>query len=313
MEPIQNAFTALMKNKQFQDTFEKMRHEVRSHPKVAPFLIQNKNEITDDMIDKSLNKLYEYIGQSVECHDCPTFEGCKNLVQGYHPHLIIQGKRIDVQYDRCPNGIKNDQRKKHEALIKCLYLPKDVLQASMSNLSLDDSGRFEAISAARQFIMSYEKGKMMQGLYLHGPFGVGKTYILGAIANELAEEGISSMLVYLPEFLRELKSSISEGTLEEKIEAVKKVEVLMLDDIGAEQMSSWARDEILGTILQYRMLEKLPTFFTSNADITQLEHHLTYSQRGEEERVKAARIVDRVKYLAKPISISGSNRRHFTS
>ncbi|WP_088068544.1 primosomal protein DnaI [Gottfriedia luciferensis] len=310
MEPIQNAFTALMKNKQFQDTFRKMRQEVRSHPKIASFLTEHKNEITEQMIDNSLGKLYEYIGQSVNCDDCPAFSECKNMVQGYHPHLVIQGKRIDVQYDRCPNGMKNDKRKKHESLIKCLYLPKDVLQASMSNLSLDDSGRFEAISAAKQFITSYEKGKPSQGLYLHGPFGVGKTYILGAIANELAEEEVNSMIVYLPEFLRELKSSISEGTLEEKIEAVKKVEVLMLDDIGAEQMSSWARDEILGTILQYRMLEKLPTFFTSNADLSQLEHHLTYSQRGEEERVKAARVVDRVKYLAKPVKVSGSNRRY---
>ncbi|ODG90712.1 MULTISPECIES: primosomal protein DnaI [Bacillaceae] len=310
MEPIQNAFSALMKNKQFQDTFQKMRQEVRSHPKIISFLAEHKNEITDQMIDSSLVKLYEYIGQSVNCEDCPSFNECKNMVHGYHPHLIIQGKRIDVQYDRCPNGVKHDKRKKHESLIKCMYLPKDVLQASMSNLSLEDPGRFEAISAARQFIMNYEKGKMAQGLYLHGPFGVGKTYILGAIANELAEEEITSMLVYLPEFLRELKSSISDGTLEEKIEAVKKVEVLMLDDIGAEQMSSWARDEILGTILQYRMLEKLPTFFTSNADLNQLEHHLTYSQRGEEERVKAARIVDRVKFLAKPVKISGSNLRH---
>jgi primosomal protein DnaI len=312
MEPIQNAFSALMKNKQFQDTFQKMRQEVRSHPKIVSFLEENKNVVTEEMIDNSLGKLYEYIGQSVNCEDCPSFGECKNLVHGYHPHLIIQGKRIDVQYDRCPNGIKNDNRKKHEALIKCMYLPKDVLSASFSNLSLEDSGRFEAISSARQFILNYEKGKMLQGLYLHGPFGVGKTYLLGAIANELAEAEVNSMIVYLPELLRELKNSISEGTLEEKIDAVKKVEVLMLDDIGAEQMSSWARDEILGTILQYRMLEKLPTFFTSNADLTGLEHHLTYSQRGEEERVKAARIVDRVKYLAKPIVISGSNRRHLS-
>jgi primosomal protein DnaI len=84
----------------------------------------------------------------------------------------------------------------------------------------------------------------------------------------------------------------------------------MLDDIGAEQMSSWARDEILGTILQYRMLEKLPTLFTSNADLSQLEHHLTYSQRGEEEKVKAARVVDRIRYLAKPIQMVGQNRRY---
>jgi len=310
MEPIQNAFSSLMKNKQFQDTFQKMRIEVRNHSKVQAFLQEHRQEITDDMIDLSLNKLYEYIGQSVNCEDCPSIDSCKNMVQGYHPHLTIQGKRVDLQYERCPNGEKYDKRKKHESLIKCLYMPKDILNASMLNLSLEERERYEAISAAKQFLVQYEKGTFTQGLYFYGPFGVGKTYILGAIANELAEEGISTMLVYLPEFLRELKSSISDGTLEEKIQAVKKVDVLMLDDIGAEQMSSWARDEILGTILQYRMLEKLPTLFTSNADLSQLEHHLTYSQRGEEEKVKAARVVDRIRYLAKPIQIAGQNRRY---
>lgn len=36
--------------------------------------------------------------------------------------------------------------------------------------------------------------------------------------------------------------------------------VLILDDIGAEFLSSWFRDEILGAILQYRMMERLPVF-----------------------------------------------------
>ena len=58
------------------------------------------------------------------------------------------------------------------------------------------------------------------------------------------------------------------------------------------------------------MLENLPTFFTSNFDFKQLEHHLTYTQRGEAEEMKAARIMERIKYLAKPIPIGGKNRRH---
>jgi primosomal protein DnaI len=65
----------------------------------------------------------------------------------------------------------------------------------------------------------------------------------------------------------------------------------------------------LGTILQFRMLENLPTFFTSNFDFKELEHHLTYTQRGEEEKMKAARIMERIKYLAKPVEVLGGNRR----
>ena len=117
------------------------------------------------------------------------------------------------------------------------------------------------------------------------------------------------MLVYVPEFMRELKGSFQDSSLDEKLDAVKKIPVLMLDDIGAESVSSWMRDEILGTILQYRMLENLPTFFSSNFDLKQLQHHLAVSQRGEEEPVKAARILERIKHMSIPIELIGKNRR----
>lgn len=37
-------------------------------------------------------------------------------------------------------------------------------------------------------------------------------------------------------------------------------DVLLIDDIGAENNSPWSRDEVLGTILQYRMDSDLTTF-----------------------------------------------------
>jgi primosomal protein DnaI len=106
-----------------------------------------------------------------------------------------------------------------------------------------------------------------------------------------------------------MKSSIADSTLNEKIEALKREPILMLDDIGAEAVSSWTRDEVLGPILQFRMLESLPTFFTSNFDLKGLEHHLTYSQRGEEEKMKARRIMERIRSLSVPVIVDGPNRR----
>lgn len=310
MEPIQNTFAKLMQNENFKNRYEVLKEEVMAHPRVKSFIEEHKGEVTTSMVERSLVKLYEYIGQSVGCKDCPNLESCKNMIQGYEPKLIIQGKTIDIQYDCCVRKVAYDERKKQEKLIQSIYMPKDILQASMSSLDLSDGERFEAIRAANEFLSEYEQGKKVQALYFYGPFGVGKTFILGAIANELAQRKISSMIVYLPEFLREIKSSLQNNTISEKIDAVKHVPVLMLDDIGAEAMSSFVRDDVLGAILQFRMLENLPTFFTSNFDFKQLEHHLTYTQRGEAEEMKAARIMERIKYLAKPISIGGKNRRY---
>jgi primosomal protein DnaI len=115
--------------------------------------------------------------------------------------------------------------------------------------------------------------------------------------------------VYVPEFLREIKQSIQDQTLNEKIDFVKKAQVLMLDDFGAEAMSAWTRDEVLGTILQYRMAEQLPTFFTSNLSYDELENHLTYTQRGDKDVVKASRIMERIRMVSTDIKLSGENRR----
>lgn len=307
MERINHTIKRLAASGSFQERYDAMRKEILANPDVKDFV--RKEDVPGDVIDANLMKLYEYISQSKECSGCPSLAECKNMMEGYEPHLVVRGRVIDIEYHRCPRKVVHDERTSSQRLIKSLYVPKDILHASFDELEPDSKGRVEAIRQAMAFVRDYEEGKKMKGLYFYGKFGVGKSYLLGAIANELAEKKISSMIVYVPEFFREIKQSLGDHTTNEKLDAVKTAPILMLDDIGAETMSSWGRDEILGTILQYRMLENLPTFFTSNFNHSELTHHLTYSQRGEEEKLKAARIMERIKYLAAPVLIDGRNRR----
>ena len=69
------------------------------------------------------------------------------------------------------------------------------------------------------------------------------------------------------------KNAIGDGNVKTLVDEIKLSEVLILDDIGAEQSTAWVRDEILQVILQYRMQENLPTFFTSNFNFEDLELH----------------------------------------
>ena len=82
-------------------------------------------------------------------------------------------------------------------------------------------------------------------------------------------------------------------------------ELLLLDDIGAEHITPWSRDEVLEPILQHRMDEKLPTFFTSNFDYSGLEKHFTIGG----EVVYAKRIIERIKYLSKEVQLKCKNFR----
>ena len=73
-------------------------------------------------------------------------------------------------------------------------------------------------------------------------------------------------------------------------------------------MTEWSRDEVLGTILQYRMQEGLTTFFTSNLTIEELEEHFSISSKGV-DKVKAKRIIERIKQLTDSITLISINLR----
>ncbi|KMY55019.1 primosomal protein DnaI [Bacillus sp. FJAT-27231] len=309
MKRIGETLNKLKQSPDFKSRYEQTRREILNDPAVYAFLREHQDDITPDVLDKHLMKLYEYKTQSFSCEKCPSLQECVNVMKGFEPKLVWRRGGIDIDYHRCPRKIRDDEQRKNEKLIKSLYVPKDILNARFSDLDFNDLGRIPAINLARQFTKDYVEGSEMKGLFIHGLFGVGKSYLLGAIANELADKDVSSLIIYFPEFVREMKQSLNDQSINEKLELVKKASVLMIDDIGAEAMSSWMRDEILGTILQFRMLEGLPTFFTSNFSYKELEHHLAHSQRGEREEMKAKRVMERIKSLTNPVEMKGTNRR----
>ncbi|MDL4840645.1 primosomal protein DnaI [Aquibacillus rhizosphaerae] len=309
MEPIQASLKKWMReNKNFQENFNHIKKELLRDPEISNIL-SNNPEFTSSDIDKNLMKLYEYRSQSKNCADCPSLDKCINMLPGYTPQVLVEGKDVHLTYDKCKKKIQRDEQQKKETLVKSLYMPKDILEASIDDLDHHELDRHDAIREVLSYVQSIGTNKAEKGLYFYGPFGVGKTYFLGAIANELADRNISSMLIYMPEFVREMKSSLKDDSVNTKIEYFKKVQVLMIDDIGAESLSAWFRDEILGSILQYRMMERLPVFFSSNYSLKQLEQHLATSNRGDTDLVKAGRIIERIKQVSKEVPLFGLNRR----
>lgn len=309
MKPVQSELKKWMNdNKNFKQNYMKIRNEVLEDPEIREFLSLHPG-LSKQEIDKNLIKLYEYKTQSKQCDKCKSLGSCINMLNGYSPILKTENNEIHLQYEKCHNRINDEKQKEQQQLIQSLYMPKDILHASTEKIETDSARRL-AIKEMADFIENAKSGLPSKGLYFYGPFGVGKTFFLGAIANRLKEDNISSMIIYMPEFVREIKASLKDDSINAKIEYFKKAEVLMIDDIGAESQSAWFRDEILGSILQYRMMEGLPMFFTSNYDLDQLEDQLAKTNRGAVETVKAGRIIERIKQVSKAVQISGENRRN---
>lgn len=310
MEPI-NKQLQQMKGTDFNARLQQIQQEVLKHPAIQSFI--NEHQLSQQTVERGMGKLLEFTSQQHDCSACESVATCKNPINGLVPKLIVERDNIDLEYVPCDTKRREDDRRKTASMISSMHMPREVMKATLDDIKVDSEQRLNAYKEAMAFIVDVKKNREQLpsvGLYLHGSFGVGKSFVLAAIANELATMGIRTILVYVPEFLRELKSAIGENSLEEKIDFVKKAPVLMLDDLGAETLTTWTRDEILGTILHYRMAERLPTFISSNLNYAELEKHLAKT-RGDVDPVKAGRIMERIRTMTKPVDMTGENRRSF--
>lgn len=263
--------------------------------------------IHEDILKKYTSRLEDCFEEYKNCQNCQSLAECKNKVQGYKYTPEKDYELINFSYIACKKLEKKLHDTAYQANIEVFEMPKDIKEATLKNLYKDDKARLPVIKYFKEFIDNYSNEEKPKGLYLTGSFGSGKTYLVAALFNEMAKKGVKSALIYYPEFLRSLKSSF-QSNYNEKFDYIKKAPLLLLDDIGAENCSAWSRDEVLGPILQYRMESHLPTFFTSNLTMDELETALAITT-SPADKVKARRIIERIKQLTITLELISKNRR----
>lgn len=260
-------------------------------------------KIDEEVGMKYTSRLMDSSKEHTNCSNCPSLAACSNSVRGFCLTPKQNKNTINFSYDMCKYLKKEEYREN----VQVFDVAKDIKNASIKNIYTNDKNRIEIIKAIKNFINEHKKGTNPKGIYLHGSFGSGKTYLISALFNELAKSGTTSVIIHTPELLRSLKDSFSTD-YSEKFYLLKHTPLLLLDDIGAEYLTAWGRDEVIEPILQYRMDEGLPTFFTSNFTILELEKHFTTASNSI-DKVKARRIIERIKQLSVEVELISKNLR----
>lgn len=260
-------------------------------------------KIDEEVGMKYTSRLMDSSKEHTNCSNCPSLDACSNSVRGFCLTPKQNKNTINFSYDMCKYLKKEEYREN----VQVFDVAKDIKNASIKNIYTNDKNRIEIIKAIKNFINEYKKGTNPKGIYLHGSFGSGKTYLISALFNELAKSRTTSVIIHTPELLRSLKDSFSTD-YSEKFYLLKHTPLLLLDDIGAEYLTAWGRDEVIEPILQYRMDEGLPTFFTSNFTILELEKHFTTASNSI-DKVKARRIIERIKQLSVEVELISKNLR----
>lgn len=270
-------------------------------------LLCEKLKIDDEILMKYTSFLEESSTEFSHCLNCKGLNECKNSLLG-HAYLprVINGM-LEFNYKKCNYKKKQDKQYSYQNNIVYYNVSKENKLADFSKIDKRVAGRQDAILWLNNFIEKYPDVK--KGLYLSGNTGSGKTYMVVATINELAKKNVKCAIAFWPDFLRNLKSSF-DTDYEEKIKYLIDVPVLLIDDLGGEASTSWARDEVLFPILQGRLddQDKI-TFITSNLNKDLLYEHLSLTKQGVEV-VKAERIISRINSLTEEISMISKDFRN---
>ena len=162
---------------------------------------------------------------------------------------------------------------------------------NLSTLGLHGDQTFEAFSPRSGEVTVAERDNLQRALntarafaeepsgwlVFTGTYGCGKTHLAAAIANYQITAGRPvPMFVVVPDLLDHLRATFSPAsntTLDKLFEQVRSTPLLVLDDLGTESATPWAREKLF-QLLNHRYAARLPTVITTADAVDQIDPRL---------------------------------------
>jgi DNA replication protein DnaC len=156
----------------------------------------------------------------------------------------------------------------------------------LSNLSLYSDMTFETFDARRklspeerpnleralEIAMTYAE-RPEGWLVFTGPYGSGKTHLAAAIAHHQQSRGVDVMFVTTPDLLDYLRLTFNPNapvTFDQRFQMVRNSPFLVLDDLGTEGSSPWAKEKLF-QIIDHRYITRRPTVITTSKRIDEMD------------------------------------------
>lgn len=212
--------------------------------------------------------------------------------QEYCFHCDVIEKEDEAVKDEASSWI--EKRKKDERFKafkdKSLINPKLEL-ATFENYFPQNESQEQALSKTLQFAKEFQTDK---SLWLQGRPGLGKSHLSASIAKEVMNQGYNSIFISLPRLMTEIRNTYnrkSEHTELDIFKALEAVDLLILDDIGAEKTKedeglSWSKSKIF-EIVDSRIGKA--TVYTTNYTAKELIH--MYGERDFSRMIENAEII----------------------
>lgn len=133
-----------------------------------------------------------------------------------------------------------------------------------------DTQQRKALAIATRIAKDYASNPT-DGLFIFGSFGAGKTHLAAAIGNACAENNLRVQYFNIPSLFTKLRSASGSFSVDDALEPLLACDVLILDDIGSEDVTSFIHGRLFSVIDE--RLHKA-TVVTSNVELDKLEEQI---------------------------------------
>jgi DNA replication protein DnaC len=208
------------------------------------------------------------------------------------PTIVTTNLRLEELDPRVTSRLVDpDLSQVYEIIAPDFRQPGAERSSTLSSLSYYSEMTFDAFSLRSGELKASERENLRRALdrahsfaenpsgwlVLSGQFGCGKTHLAAAIANyQLAHSRPLPMFVVVPDMLDHLRATFSptsSTTLDGLFEQVKAAGLLVLDDLGTESATPWAREKLF-QLLNHRYAARLATVITTTDKIDAIEPRL---------------------------------------
>jgi len=241
----------------------------------------------------------EYLGEDglIYCSKCRTVR---------QKRIAVAGKTIEPRcMCACQTAAyeQREQERKHREFLdrveknRSVGLTDPVLRRHTFENDLGYNP--QQMDMAKRFVQHWEElQKDSMGLLLWGPVGTGKSFIAGCIANALLDRGVTVMMTNFARLLNRL-TDMYAGDRNAYIDSFNSFPLLIIDDLGVERNSEFAREQVF-SVIDSRYRSQLPMIVTTN---------LTPKEMKNPADLSRARIYDRVLERCTPIRVDNQNIR----
>ena len=212
--------------------------------------------------------------------------------------VVDEATRVAVPCRCRPQRVERARARSLSAVI-----PKKYRGASFDRAPVTDMPAPQ-VQVVRRFVRQIDENlDTGRGLWFYGSIGTGKTTLAMLVSRAALDAGRSVAIYSLPRLLAEIRATFesdSEGSYVDLLDRLAAVDLLHVDDVGAERTSDWVLEQLYA-IVNARYEDERSVTITTNLERDELV-----------EQIKE-RTVSRLEEMCTLVPLYGEDARRFVA